>query len=455
MARVTMFVLNDCRSDARVLREAGALAADGYRVTIMARPRDLLATVGDQEERDGIRIIRVPIPGQLRRLVMRSRPVRRGQAAPREASTGQRMEGGAAGGRATEQEAGRNGGTVVGATRGPKGILSGLDFIVRWRLGVGAWCRAAALASPDADVWHAHDLDTLSAAARCRTVRGGRLVYDTHEIFLEAGRNARRPAWARSRLAASERRMAREADAVLTVNDPLADLFAERWGIRRPTVILNCPPAWTPPASPPDRLREELELPPGTPLVLYHGGFLSDRGLPELIAALGSPALATAHLALLGEGPLEPRLRALAAGPTVAGRVHLLAPVPPDELLPWVASADVGAMPNQPRTLNERLSTPNKLFESLAAGLPVVSSDFPARRRIILDDPDGPLGAVCDPTDPAAIATSIAGILDRPAPERAALRARVLAAAHARYTWEGQVGSLRTAYARLIGSGAS
>src|SRR5690606_15281325 len=114
---------------------------------------------------------------------------------------------------------------------------------------------------------------------------------------------------------------------------------------------------------------------------------------------------------------------------------HLLPPVPPDELLPWVASADVGVMVNQPRTLNERLSTPNKLYESLAAGLPVVSSDFPERRRIVSDDPDGPLGAVCDPTDPAAIARAIRSILELDPAARADLRARVLRAAHARYSW--------------------
>ena len=252
-------------------------------------------------------------------------------------------------------------------------------------------------------------------------------------------------------MAAYERRLARRADLVLTVNDSLADLLAGRWGIARPTVVRNCAPAWTPPQPPPDLLRQALALPPGTPLLLYHGGFLPDRGLPELIAVLARPALAAAHLVLLGEGPLAPRLRELAAGPAVAGRVHLLAAVPPDELLPWVASADVGVMPNQPRTLNERLSTPNKLFESLAAGLPVVSSDFPERRAIILDDPAGPLGAVCDPTDPAALAAALAGLLDLPPAARAALRARVLAAAHARYTWEQQAAVALEAYGRVTG----
>jgi glycosyltransferase involved in cell wall biosynthesis len=433
-----MFVLNDSRSDTRVLREAAALTDAGHRVTIMARPTDLLAIAGDEETRGGVRIVRVPIPGRLRRAVLRA-----GKGSP--AAPGPATEPARAGGRIVRMAARVGRWPVIGP------VVDGLDFLVRWRLGVEAWCAAAAAASPPADVWHAHDLDTLPAADRARRGRGGSLVYDTHEVFLEAGSNARRSRWARWVMAAYERRLARRADLVLTVNDSLADLLAGRWGVARPTVVRNCAPAWTPPQPPPDRLREALALPPGTPLLLYHGGFLPDRGLPELIAVLGRPELAAAHLVLLGEGPLAARLRELAAGPLVAGRVHLLPAVPPDELLPWVASADVGVMPNQPRTLNERLSTPNKLFESLAAGLPVVSSDFPERRRIILEDPAGPLGAVCDPTDPAALAAALAGLLALPPDERAALRARVLAAAHARYAWDRQAGILVTAYAALPG----
>ncbi|HEY7940644.1 MAG TPA: hypothetical protein VID25_01765, partial [Candidatus Limnocylindrales bacterium] len=63
----------------------------------------------------------------------------------------------------------------------------------------------------------------------------------------------------------------------------------------------------------------------------------------------------------------------------------------------------------------------------------------------------GPLGAVCDPTDPAALAAALAGLLALPPDERAALRARVLAAAHARYAWDRQAGIVLEAYGRMSG----
>jgi glycosyltransferase involved in cell wall biosynthesis len=276
-------------------------------------------------------------------------------------------------------------------------------------------------------------------------------LYDARDLYVGGNNIARLPGPLRSIFARRERTWAQRAAAVLTVNNSLAAELERRLGVPRPTVVLNAQAAWVSPAPPPDHLRRALGLRSGTPLILYHGGFMRDRGLPELIAAIREPGLETAHLALMGSGAMEPEIGRLAADPPVAGRVHVLPPVPPAELLDWVASADVGAMPNQPRTLNERLSTPNKLFECLAAGTPVVSSDFPERRRIILDDPDGPLGAVCDPTDPASIAGALRSILDLGPSAGAELRARCRRAASARYDWATQLEILVALYGKVTG----
>ena len=123
--------------------------------------------------------------------------------------------------------------------------------------------------------------------------------------------------------------------------------------------------------------------------------------------------------------------------------------VPPDDVLAWVAGADVDVMVLQPIELNHIVSTPNKLFESIAAGVPVVSSDFEARRSIIIGDPDGPLGAVCAPDDPVAIAAALRSILDLDAAGRADLRRRCLAAAHDRWNWETESSRLVELYASL------
>jgi glycosyltransferase involved in cell wall biosynthesis len=103
-------------------------------------------------------------------------------------------------------------------------------------------------------------------------------------------------------------------------------------------------------------------------------------------------------------------------------------------------------MPIQASTRNHRLSTPNKLFEGLAAGLPVVVSDFPEMHRIVLDDPAGPLGAVCRPDDVDDVARAIRSIMELPAEAREALRARCLRAAHDRWNWATEVEGLLQLY---------
>ena len=190
-------------------------------------------------------------------------------------------------------------------------------------------------------------------------------------------------------------------------------------------------------------------LPPETPICLYHGAFSPHRGLEELAEALLVPGMEAVHAVYLGYGNLEGILREMARDPRYGGRLHVLEAVPPDVLPAWVASADVGVMAIQASTLNHRLSSPNKLFESIATGLPVVVSDFVEMRRIVLEDPDGPLGAVCDPADPASIAAAIRSILDLGPQERAALRARCLRAAHERWNWETESGRLVALYDSL------
>jgi glycosyltransferase involved in cell wall biosynthesis len=248
-----------------------------------------------------------------------------------------------------------------------------------------------------------------------------------------------------------ERSLSRRADALVTVNQTLADVLNREYGFQRVVVLHNTPNRWEPPAATEDRLRPAAGIGAGTSVALYHGGFGADRGLVPLAEAMLAPGLEGCHLVYLGFGELQGRLMDLAAAARFGGRIHVLDAVPPDELLAWVVSADVGVMPNQPTTANERLSTPNKLFESLAAGIPVVTSDFPERRRIVLGDPAGPLGAVCDPTNPLSIGAAIHSIISLDPAAVADLRRRCLTAAHERWNWETESRRLVDLYEDLTG----
>jgi glycosyltransferase involved in cell wall biosynthesis len=231
------------------------------------------------------------------------------------------------------------------------------------------------------------------------------------------------------------------------------DELARRYALPTTTVAVhNCPPRWTPPDVPDGRLRGALGVGEDVPVALYHGSFGRERGFEQLGTAILEPGLERVHVAFLGYGSQRAALEALAREARFGGRLHVLDPVSPDDLLPWISGADVDVMALQPTTLNHRLSTPNKLFEAIAAGVPVVVSDFPAMRAIVLGDAAGPLGEVCDPTSPRSIAAAIQRIVEAPSEARAELRNRCLSAAHERWNWETESARLVALYRSLGGS---
>jgi len=502
-----MFVFNDCRTDSRVLREAGSLAAAGHDVTIVARPTDAASSVGEREERDGFTILRVPIPQGYRlfRLWLRypwritNWAIPRARRGFRRLPTGlldiavatlavavsaplsvvrgplylkarydnQKAATAAAAAAvpaasATPAAAGTaaTAGTLIssGAPSRPRATrakrLSPIEWLIRWRWVITAWGRAAAASAGSADVYHGHDLTGLVAAIAAAEGRpSAKVVYDSHEIYLDSGANADQPAWLRRLMARREQSWVRRSAALVTVNESLAAELGRRYAPRRTVVVHNCPPRSEEPTGAPDLIRAATGIQTDEPIALYHGAFSRHRGLEQLAAAVAEPGLERVHAVFLGYGGMRADLDALAAGPLAPGRIHVLAAVPPEELGPWVASADVGVMAIQPSTINHRMSTPNKLFECLAAGIPVVASDFPEMRRIVCEDPAGPLGLVVPPDDVREIARAVVSIVTADPAERAALRARCLRAAEERWNWETESARLVRLYAELAASG--
>jgi glycosyltransferase involved in cell wall biosynthesis len=323
-------------------------------------------------------------------------------------------------------------------------------FIRQWAilLTIRSQSRRAREVAPDADLIHGMAYMGIPVAHTLadRQSPRPRVIYDARDIYMDAANLARMRGPVRWVIARAEKRWARRADRVITVNEPYAEVMASRFGVPTPLVVMNCSYRFTPPEPPERRFHEHLGLPASTRVVLYQGGFSLDRGIEQLFEAIRS--IDDATLVLMGYGLQAESYREQAASAELRDRVRIMPAVPPAELLAWVASADVVAMPIQPTTLNHRLTTPNKLFEAMAAGIPVVASDLPGMAPIVRETG---AGLVVDPTDPAAIAAACVEILDASPEERAAWRRRALDAAHATYNWEAQVEILFAEYSRLTG----
>jgi glycosyltransferase involved in cell wall biosynthesis len=430
--RVSLVLPSSGAFDSRAWRIASALVARGHAVTVLARHEAGLP----EEETDpsGYRTIRVPVsaidglPAPLRSIasVVR-RPRAQSAMGPAAASPpGIRRRG------------------ILGHLR--RAWSAGVRLVA-----IAATVRSQRLASrriaPPADLVHAMAYMGIPIGLDLGRRDQAPVIYDARDIYVDAANIARMPGPARRLFGMVERRWARQASRVMTVNQPYAEVMKRAFGVPMPLIVMNCSYRREPPLIRPRRFHERLHLSAPTRVVLYQGGFSRDRGIEQLIEALSAFPDATV-LVLLGYGVLEPDLRRRAADQDMAGRLFVLPAVPPTDLLDWVASADVVAIPIQPSTLNHRLTTPNKLFEAMAAGVPVVASDLPGMAGIV--DATGS-GVLCDPTSPNSIAAAIGTILDAPASERAAYRKRAISAAHGQYSWEAQVEGLLREYGRLTG----
>jgi glycosyltransferase involved in cell wall biosynthesis len=252
------------------------------------------------------------------------------------------------------------------------------------------------------DVVWANDFPTLMPAARISRACGARLLYDSHEIYLETLNQfyapvARFPRSAAFRLLVAtarrigrryERCLARTADLFLTTNESYAAHFRRAYGLDRVEVVRNCPERVACLAG--SGVRDALSIPSSERIILYEGMMNHGRGLSELVlAARHLPPGAT--LVLLGSGPLEADLRALVRARGLSDRVRFLPPVPPDVLVPFIASADLGALVLDPVNESKRLASANKVFEYMAAGLPLLLTDLPENRRILTECDSGTL----------------------------------------------------------------
>ncbi|MEO5941178.1 MAG: glycosyltransferase family 4 protein [Candidatus Limnocylindrales bacterium] len=429
--RLVIVLPSTAQFDSRTYRIASFCAGRGHEVTVLARWAPGLAR--DEVDPAGYRIIRVPaepfgwVPRRLRRRLSHPRPAADGSAAERGAAS---------------SPVGRSG---ISLGRRLQAAIGGTVRLAAIVLTIRAQGRACRAVDPGGDLYHGMAYMGIPIARSLARRRRAQVVYDARDIYVDAGNVARLPGPVRRLIGHLERGWARSADRVVTVNEPYADVMASRWGLEQPLIVMNCSYRYQP-ATPRDRrFHRVLDLASPTPVVLYQGGFSSERGIEQLIDAIR--LVPGAVLVLMGYGPLENQLTRRAADPALGGRVRILPAVPPADLLDWIAAADIVAMPIQPSTLNHRLTTPNKLFEALAAGVPVIASDLPGMASIVLDHG---AGVLVDPTDPTAIGAAIARLLED-SDGRAAMGERALAAAHGPFNWEAQAARLIAEYGRLTG----
>lgn len=228
------------------------------------------------------------------------------------------------------------------------------------------------------------------------------------------------------------------ADAHLrvTVSDELRSRVADLSAGGRTEVVANGFEA-TAFASPPERgtARAALGLPHDRPVIGFAGSLRPWHGLDVAIDAL--PAMPGVLLAIAGEGEIRAHLERRAEAAHVGDRVRWLGPLPHGDIPTFLAGLDVALAPYP--VLEQFAFSPLKLYEYLAAGVPVVASDVGQIRHLLDGGHAG--GRLVTPGDPAALATAVRSVLDNPAAARASAgKARVEALRS--HSWDARAAQL-------------
>jgi glycosyltransferase involved in cell wall biosynthesis len=165
---------------------------------------------------------------------------------------------------------------------------------------------------------------------------------------------------------------------MITVSPSIQDWYRKRFPWVAVTLVRNIPER-SPASVVAAPLRSHFNVPNDALLFIFVGGLNRDKGIEKMLAAFSDPRNHH-HFVCLGRGPLQ---SAIKAASRTNPRVHHLPPVPTDSLLSCVAGADVSVCMTEDSCLSRRFSLPNKLFESLLAGVPVIVPPLPDLSAIV------------------------------------------------------------------------
>lgn len=311
-------------------------------------------------------------------------------------------------------------------------VLRFLEAI--WQTFVAAW-------REDADVYDARDAYPLLVCHAAALLRGATVVYDSDE--LATGRNwawASHPVYSKA-IRWYEGFFARRSAAVITSDFGRADVIERIHRVERPTVVLNVPESFEMPV--PDAEFRAEALGDGTHLLLYQGVIIPNRGLKESASAMHR--LPECRLAFIGYGSLWAELARHIEDEGLSDRVRMFEAMPFDRLLRCTAAADIGLVPIVGSCLSYVTAAPNKLFEYMMTGLPVVASDLPDMARVVREARCGTL--IGDPTDPDSIADAVRTLLDSDE-SLTDVGSRGREAALRRYNWDAEKPGLLAAFER-------
>jgi glycosyltransferase involved in cell wall biosynthesis len=252
---------------------------------------------------------------------------------------------------------------------------------------------------------YSNDLDTLLPNFLVSKFSGTKLIYDSHELFTESPELIHRKKVRKIWLSIEEF-IFPHLSHIITVNDSIAQTYKHLYK-KDLLVVRNIPTKYHPKTN---LSKEELNIPENSFLIIIQGSGLNvERGIEEAVLAMKQ--LENTTLMLVGDGDVMPVVKELIKKHRLEDKVKIFGRRPYEEMMQYTMHADLGLTLDKPLSKNYEYSLPNKVFDYMHAGTPILASNLVEIERVIRTYQ---IGSILSEVSPNAIASAIKELKGQP-----------------------------------------
>jgi len=223
------------------------------------------------------------------------------------------------------------------------------------------------------DTLWCNDLDSLPANYYASKIKGKKIIFDSHEYFTEMPELVDRPK-VKKIWKTIEKKLLPKLKNITTVSPSIVDLYKKEYDVD--VKLLRNVPVLNKKVEKVENIKIE-----GKKILIYQGAINVNRGIEYMIEAM--KYIDNAFLYIIGTGDISHEIKELINSSNLSDKVKMLGEIPLEKLYSYTVQGDLGLSLEEDKGLNYRFALPNKLFDYIHAGLPVLVSFLPEMKKLV------------------------------------------------------------------------